>query len=44
MGAAYSLWNSLDPNFKPTPLKSLYLGPQYSKEQLLEGIQKYVSN
>tara|TARA_R110000823_G_scaffold271641_1_gene391073 strand:+ start:2820 stop:3878 length:1059 start_codon:yes stop_codon:yes gene_type:complete len=44
IGAAYWRWKELNPNFKFKPLKSLYLGPQYSKEQLLEGIKKYVSN
>jgi carbamoyltransferase len=44
IGIAYARWKELNPNFKFKPLKSLYLGPQYSKEQLLESIQKYVSN
>ena len=36
----YSYHNAL--SNKKHPLKSLYQGPQYSKKQLLEGIQKYI--
>ena len=42
IGAAYWKWKELNPKFKSNTLKSLYLGPQYSKEQLLEGIKKYI--
>ena len=41
IGAAYWRWKELNPDFQSKKLKSLYLGPRYSKEQLLEGIQKY---
>ena len=44
IGAAYIRWKKLNPNFIFTPQKFLYLGPQYSKNQLLKGIKKYVSN
>jgi len=44
IGAAKLLWHKLTDNTKKSPLKSLYLGKQYSKEQLLEGIKKYVDN
>ena len=42
MGAALYRWYELNPNSKSYKQKSLYYGPQYSKEQLLEGIKKYV--
>ena len=41
VGAAYWRWKELNPNFQSKKLKSLYLGPQYSKKELLEGIKKY---
>jgi len=41
-GAAMYLWHKLNPNIKSKPIKNLYLGPKYSKEQLIEGIKKYV--
>jgi carbamoyltransferase len=44
LGAALYRWYELNPNSKPYKQTTLYHGPQYSKEQLLEGIQKYVSN
>ena len=44
IGAAYWRWKELNPNFQPKKLNSIYFGPQYTKEQLLEGIKKYVSN
>jgi carbamoyltransferase len=42
IGAAYARFKELNPNYSLTLQNSLYLGPQYSKEKLLEGIQKYV--
>ena len=42
IGAAYYRWKTLNPNFQSQKLKSLYLGPKYSKEELLDGIKKYV--
>jgi carbamoyltransferase len=44
LGAALYRWYELYPNSNPYKQTTLYQGPQYSKEQLLEGIQKYVSN
>jgi carbamoyltransferase len=44
IGAAQYVWFYKTQDKKIRPLKSLYLGPQYSKNQLLEGIKKYVSN
>ena len=44
IGAAKLVWHSQTQDTTKRPFKSLYLGPQYSKEQLLEGIKKYVSN
>jgi len=44
LGAALYRWYELNPNSKPHKQTTLYQGPQYSKEQLLEGIKKYVSN
>ena len=42
IGAALSLWKNLNPNHIPKKrISSIYLGPQYTKEQLLEGIKKY---
>jgi len=42
IGAAKLAWyqKTLDKTIRPQ--KTLYLGPQYSKQQLLEGIQKYL--
>ena len=43
IGAAYWRWKELNPKFQPKKrINSIYLGPQYSKEQLLEGIKKYI--
>jgi len=42
IGAAKLLWHNLTQDNTIRPFKSLYLGPQYSKEKLLEGIKKYV--
>ena len=42
IGAAYIAWKLKNPNFKPRSQKTLYYGPQYSKEKLLEGIKKYL--
>ena len=42
IGAAFYRWHELSPNPKPTKIKTLYNGPKYSKEELLEGIKKYV--
>mgnify|MGYP000976877413 CR=1 FL=1 len=42
IGVAYWRWKELNPTFQFKKLKSLYLGPQYSKEELLKGIQKYI--
>ena len=42
IGVAYWRWKELNPNFQPKKLNSIYFGPQYTKEQLLEGIKKYV--
>jgi carbamoyltransferase len=44
IGAAKLLWHESTQDKTIRPQKTLYYGPQYSKEQLLEGIQKYVSN
>ena len=41
IGAAYYRWRQLNSNFKPKKQKTLYYGPKYSKEQLIEGIKKY---
>jgi carbamoyltransferase len=41
IGAAKLLWYGLTQNTTVHPFKSLYLGKQYSKEELLEGIKKY---
>tara|TARA_R110000803_G_scaffold204375_1_gene270345 strand:+ start:422 stop:1543 length:1122 start_codon:yes stop_codon:yes gene_type:complete len=42
IGAAFHRWKELNPNFKGKKQQTIYYGPQYSKEQLLEGIKKYV--
>lgn len=44
IGAAKSIYHSRKKDLKIRQQTSIYLGPKYSKEQLLEGIQKYVSN
>mgnify|MGYP003972466661 CR=1 FL=1 len=44
VGAAFLKWKELNSNFNSLKEKTIYYGPQYSKDQLLEGIQKYVSN
>jgi carbamoyltransferase len=44
VGAAKLLWHKLSQDSTQIPQKTLYYGPQYSKEQLLKGIKKYVSN
>tara|TARA_R110000803_G_C11932115_1_gene315561 strand:- start:6 stop:1115 length:1110 start_codon:yes stop_codon:yes gene_type:complete len=41
IGAAKSVWYKLTKDATIRPFKSLYLGKQYSKEELLEGIKKY---
>ena len=41
MGAAQIAWRRKNPNATLTPQKTLYYGPKYSKEELLEGIKKY---
>lgn len=43
IGAALALWYEKNQNLSlKKRIKSIYHGPQYSKEQLLNGIQKYV--
>jgi carbamoyltransferase len=42
IGAAKLAWHSKTQDTTIRPFKSLYLGKQYSKEELLEGIKKYV--
>tara|TARA_R110000772_G_scaffold266159_1_gene388246 strand:- start:110 stop:1237 length:1128 start_codon:yes stop_codon:yes gene_type:complete len=44
MGAALYRWHEHSGDTTIRPRKTLYNGPQYSKEQLLDGIKKYVSN
>jgi carbamoyltransferase len=44
IGAAKLCWYLETKDTTIRPLKSLYLGPKYSKEELLQGIQKYVDN
>ncbi len=44
IGAAKMVYYNKVKNNKIYPFKSLYLGPKYSKEQLIEGIKKYVFN
>lgn len=41
IGAAKLLWYEKTQNTTITPQKTLYYGPKYSKEELLEGIKKY---
>ena len=42
IGAALSLWKNHNQKHIPKKrISSIYLGPQYTKEQLLEGIKKY---
>ena len=42
IGAAKLSWHSGAQDMTIRPLKSLYLGKQYSKKELLKGIKKYV--
>ena len=42
IGASKLVWHKETQDTTIRPLKSLYLGKQYSKEELLEGIKKYV--
>ena len=44
VGIAKWVWHQKTQDKTIRPQKTLYYGPEYSKEQLLEGIQKYVSN
>ena len=44
IGAAKYLWYKLIQDTTIRPFKSLNLGKKYSKEELLEGIKKYVDN
>ena len=44
VGAAKLLWHTQTQDTTIRPFKSLYLGKQYSQEELLEGIKKYVDN
>ena len=44
IGMAKFIWHSTTKDTTIRPLKSLYLGPKYSKKELLQGIQKYVDN
>ena len=44
IGAAKWAWHQKTQNKIIRPQKTLYHGPIYSKEKLLEGIKKYVSN
>jgi len=43
IGAAKLLWHDLTQDTIIRPFKSLYLGKQYSKEELIEGIKKYIN-
>lgn len=43
IGAAKLVWHSETKDTTIRPFKSLYLGKQYSKEELLEGIEKYIN-
>ena len=43
IGAAKLVWHTETQDTTIRPFKSLYLGKQYSKEELLEGIKKYVN-
>jgi len=42
IGAAKLLWHQLTQDTTIRPFKSLYLGKHYSKDELLEGIKKYI--
>ena len=42
IGAAKLLWQEKTQDITIRPQKTLYYGPQYSKEELLEGIKKYL--
>jgi len=42
IGAAKLVWHTHTQSTTIRPFKSLYLGKQYSKEELLEGIKKYI--
>ena len=42
IGAAKLAWHEKTYDKKLRPQKTLYYGPEYTKEQLLEGIQKYL--
>lgn len=42
IGAAYWRWKELNSNFTSQKQKTLYYGPKYSKEELLNGIKKYL--
>ena len=44
IGAAKIISQHSKNNLPKQKIKSLYLGPKYSKEELLEGIKKYVDN
>ena len=43
IGAAKLSWHTITQDTTVRPFKSLYLGKQYSKEELLEGIEKYIN-
>lgn len=42
IGAAKLIWNQKTKDTTIRPQKTLYHGPKYSKEELLEGIKKYI--
>lgn len=42
LGAAAYIWYNKSKKLVNKSFNNLYLGPQYSKDQLLEGIQKYI--
>ena len=42
IGTAKLVWHNITQDTTIRPFKSLYLGKQYSKEELLNGIKKYV--
>jgi len=44
IGAAKLVWHTQTQDTTIRPFKSLYLGKQYSKEELLEGIKKYTKH
>ena len=44
IGAAKLVWHTETKDMTIRPLKSLYLGKQYSKEELLEGIKNYTND